>query len=74
MREWDEILISGNIISEREYPHVENLAAMIATISGDDIKVWPMNDSDPQLAPKHNGKLWFEIKSSKIQITKPNED
>jgi hypothetical protein len=70
--EYDDVLVTEQIISESGKPHVKNLKAQIATTypkESDDynyFKVWPRDDNDPQLPEGHDGKLWFHRETSSV--------
>lgn len=73
IEEFDTIEITGRIVSESGKPRVEKLRGVVGTISpaGEEpaaIKVWPVDDNDPQLPKEHNGKLWFWIEEAEIVL------
>lgn len=71
---WQEVWVTGIIISEKYQPHVINLEAVVATVYPEDhpdhdyFKVWPKHDTDPQLPENHDGKLWFQRSQTKVVI------
>ena len=63
--EFDDVKVSGVILSEPGGVPVRDLRGTIATAYRIDsgltrFKVWPDNERDPQLPPDHDGKLWFD--------------
>lgn len=69
LEEWDEIVITA----EWKGRTLTDFRCMVSTTSGDAIKVWPMNDKEPQLTEqeRYDGKLWFpveKIESVKVLI------
>ena len=63
-----EGLISGHATSPS--CAFTRLRVMIATVSDDAIKCWPLDDHDPQLPPDCDGKIWFPL----VGITEWIED
>jgi hypothetical protein len=62
IKEWDEILISGECTSENGHPFLMNILGVVGTVSLNEpaaLKVWPRFDDDPQLPLNTDGKLWF---------------
>ena len=74
--EFDEIEISGRILSENGQPVVCRLHGVIGTISTKEgtIKVWPLADDDPQLPNDHNGKLWFKLNECEVRLIRRSDD
>lgn len=60
-QEWDEIILTGASSSPYGRYFVE-FKCMIASISNDAIKVWHLDENDPQLTKEdlNCGKFWFE--------------
>lgn len=73
--EWDDVLVTGTILSEKGRHSVVDLEAVVSTVYDeshpdyDYFKVWPKNDDDPQLPQGHNGKLWFSRSEAKVVVT-----
>lgn len=73
--EHDDVLVTGQIVSEPGKPYVYKLKAQIATTHTKDsedydyFKVWPHDENDPQLPKYHDGKLWFRRSTSFVHVT-----
>ncbi len=69
VRAWDRVRVTGRIISEPGHPLVQGLVGIVATVSADGrVKVWPSDLRDPSLPAEHDGKFWFDVSDSKIEV------
>lgn len=59
--QWDDIRITGRIVSEYGSPRVVDLYGTVGTcdLEAGRLKVWPCDERDPQLPANNDGKLWF---------------
>ena len=76
-QEFDDVRVTGTIISETPPIKVEGLEAVVATVYSTDhrdynyFKVWPKDSNDPQIGRDgidHDGKLWFERDEATVEV------